>query len=82
MIRTELGLAQVEQVEQFCADCDAEWPTMFMLTDAVWQTAGLPVRGIWCFKCVELRLGRRLRPDDFKEVPLNDVILAVLRERV
>lgn len=43
---------------------------LFMVTDAVWEQAGLD--GWVCFRCVEASLGRKLRPEDFKPgLPAN-----------
>jgi hypothetical protein len=56
-----------------CKDCgiDAveagEW---FMLRDDVWAQAA-ESDAVLCIGCVEVRLGRRLAPGDFLDVPLN-----------
>ncbi|MGX1770690.1 hypothetical protein ACWIGW_01145 [Nocardia brasiliensis] len=53
------------------APCDGpdEWYTVH---DAVWEAGALGADGIVCIGCLESRLGRRLRPDDFLVAPLND----------
>jgi hypothetical protein len=68
-----------------CSDCGAltlsaepgarnEW---YAVTDEVWAAAGLG-SGYLCVGCLEARLGRRLRPEDFKDIPggLNDLAIA------
>lgn len=59
---------------------------MYMVLDRVWDAAGMPseVRlspagrffvfspGVLCIGCLERRLGRRLTPPDFEDVPLNE----------
>ena len=45
-----------------------------MVHDAVWAAAGMPTAtpsGFLCVGCLERRLGRRLRPDDFSEFEVN-----------
>ncbi len=44
---------------------------MYIIWDELWGQAG-DVEGCLCVSCLELRLGRRLVPDDFQELPLND----------
>src|SRR5262245_20873176 len=49
-------------------DADTE---VFHVRDAVWKEAGMaPWGGCLCIRCLEKRLGRRLRPKDF---PREDV---------
>jgi hypothetical protein len=46
-----------------------------MLHKEVWEAAagvGFPGPRFLCVGCVEARLGRRLTPVDFADVPLND----------
>ena len=62
-----------------CADCgvdtipdepdfDCEWYTVH---DHIWAQVGLG-RGFLCIGCLEARIGRRLQPEDFPDVPVND----------
>lgn len=46
----------------------------YMVEDEVWHAAVSADSFIsfLCIGCLELRLGRRLRPDDFTDVPIND----------
>jgi hypothetical protein len=44
-----------------------EW---YMVTNEIWDTYG-PADGCLCIGCLENRMGRRLRPGDFQNLPLN-----------
>ena len=44
-----------------------EW---YMVHDEIWDRHG-PVRGCLCIGCLEDRVGRRLRPEDFTDAPIN-----------
>ena len=59
----------------FCRDCryDTYIDEYFMLQDEVWRAAHPKRRGMLCIGCVEARLGRRLCPEDFKVLPINDL---------
>lgn len=63
-----------------CMDCGMNTlheNEYYMLTDDTWFAARSDVKdkykrtGMLCIGCVENRLGRQLRPDDFADVPLN-----------
>ena len=45
-----------------------EW---YLVRDELWAEAGNP-SGFLCVGCLERRLGRALRPDDFSDAPVND----------
>jgi hypothetical protein len=56
-----------------CVDCSMnllmEW---FMVHDPVWAETGLRSNGgCLCVGCLESRIGRELRPDDFPTLPVN-----------
>jgi hypothetical protein len=63
----------------WCADCGVntlaigEW---YIVKDEVWKAAGrlgdLTDSFFLCIGCLELRLERRLMPDDFTDAPVND----------
>jgi hypothetical protein len=44
-----------------------EW---YMVSDEIWDRYG-PANRCLCIGCLEDRLGRRLQPEDFKDVPVN-----------
>jgi hypothetical protein len=44
----------------------------YSLLDDVWKETGLgPRDGMLCIKCVEKRIGRRLKSTDFEDVLIN-----------
>ena len=58
----------------FCLDCDENTAAIgegYMLRDDVWLEANPGGEGMLCVGCVERRLGRHLRPDDFTDCPMN-----------
>src|SRR5262249_48726954 len=59
-----------------CHDCGNDFDEYdYMVEDAVWAASGLePDGGQLCIGCLERRLGRRLKRDDFKSVSLNNKI--------
>src|SRR5262245_19757464 len=54
-----------------CVDCGADFDEFdYIVEDAVWAAGGLePNGGLRCIGCLERRLGRRLKRDDFKSTP-------------
>jgi hypothetical protein len=70
-----------------CADCGvdtapdddrryrgARHSEYYMVSDSVWQAAGMPAEDGWhflCIGCLEQRLGRTLTRRDFTDVPIN-----------
>jgi hypothetical protein len=59
-----------------CMDCLAEITFVtpdeyYMVHDAVWLRANPKGDGKLCVGCLELRLGRRLKPRDFIGCPAN-----------
>jgi hypothetical protein len=57
---------------QRCVDCwvdTYEIEEGYMVRDDVWPIG--PLDGKLCVGCLEARIGRRLRPADFEDVPLN-----------
>jgi hypothetical protein len=65
-------LAATEQWEHDCVDCGTDsTDERYMVLHDVWAAAGMCPFGFLCIGCLEQRLGRRLRPDDFLEVLLN-----------
>ena len=48
---------------------NGEWE-WYSVDDDVWQEAGLE-RGYLCIGCLEVRIGRRLTPRDFRICPVN-----------
>lgn len=60
-----------------CRDCGIDTRVRgadhyYMVRQSVWQQSGLPtLGGQLCLPCLEGRIGRTLRPDDFTAVPIN-----------
>jgi hypothetical protein len=57
-----------------CLDCGADTCAIkeyYVVTDDVWLAANPDNHGMLCIGCLENRLGRKLRPDDFTDCPLN-----------
>jgi hypothetical protein len=64
------------QARSHCRDCGLDVSTAghwYMVRDSVWGASGLgPEEGVLCLPCLERRLGRLLRYEDFK--PVDNVI--------
>jgi hypothetical protein len=58
-----------------CVDCGADFDEYdYIVEDAVWAASGLkPDGGLLCIGCLERRLGRRLKRDDFESKPFNEI---------
>jgi len=59
-----------------CLDCSAETTfgkndEYYMVHDRLWLRANPQGHGKLCIGCLEKRIGRTLRPRDFKDCPLN-----------
>ena len=69
------SLGQVAGKVFFCNDCRRLDPVPYMVHDAVWAEAGLPKWNMFvCPACLEQKLGRPLRLEDFTNCELNDAI--------
>ena len=46
---------------------------VYIVHDHVWRKAGMELgySGCLCVRCLEKRIGRKLRPDDFSDHPFN-----------
>lgn len=55
----------------WCGVNTADVGEYYMVHDELWEKYGPPKRGCLCIGCLELRIGRRLRPDDFMDAPAN-----------
>jgi hypothetical protein len=55
----------------WCRVDTSEIGEYYMVADAIWERYG-PTDGCLCIGCLEDRMGRRLQPDDFKDIPLNN----------
>lgn len=65
--------------QMLCHDCDTDTnpSEYYMVRDHVWEQAGMVARRRYddhvylCVGCLEKRLGRELRSDDFTGAPVN-----------
>ena len=73
-----------------CNDCGKRTLLMgeyYMVNDSVWEATN-GGSGFLCIGCLETRINRELTPDDFKDVPLNnieeygDIMSKKLRSRI
>ena len=77
-----------------CADCGVGTLTLgeyYMVKDAVWEQAwtgrrkpwhGNPGQEILCIGCLEARIGRTLKYDDFTDAPVNDPTYSDISDRL
>ncbi len=61
-----------------CAACGLESKDMYMVANDLWAAFGAG-KGVLHVACLEDRMGRRLRHNDFKDERINSAIRAVLR---
>jgi hypothetical protein len=57
-----------------CLDCrenTCRLDEYYMVRHALWESAVPERRGFLCIGCLEARVGRRLTPDDFPDLPCN-----------
>jgi hypothetical protein len=57
-------------VDISCADCAYDYDEYYMVRDDIWKARGAGT-GMLCIGCLEKRVGRLLRRQDFTDVPLN-----------
>jgi len=68
------------ELAEFLMDRDGSFPMTFTdeseiyaVRNSVWKKAGIePYGGCLCVGCLERRIGRRLKSDDFPDHPLNN----------
>jgi hypothetical protein len=79
-INTHPG-APPRQLAEFLMNRDRSLPIsvsdeceVYFVHHAVWKKAGMePHGGCLCVGCLERRIGRKLKPSDFPDHPLNDL---------
>ena len=66
-------IGQESRAKGWCVDCHASIRDEFyMVHDSVWRKARMgEFAGFLCVGCLEKRIGRRLRPADFTDCPMN-----------
>lgn len=66
-----------------CKDCTIstlDTRQYYMVLDPVWVSAGMTTEfgnGMLCIDCLEKRLGRRLKIEDFTWAPINEMFFAI-----
>lgn len=67
-------MEKIEETNNFtCLDCRANTLYLgeyYMVEDEVWKEAKMK-EGMLCIDCLEKRIGRTLKCEDFKKCPLN-----------
>jgi hypothetical protein len=67
-----------ENINGRCLDCRNETTfkkgpcEYYMVHNELWARANPQVNGMLCIGCLEDLIGRRLTPDDFTDVPINN----------
>lgn len=62
-----------------CMDCSKRAPMLFMVNDDLWNSVVKEGLGVLCINCFCRRLGRKIRPDEFKEVHGNKINMPFLK---
>lgn len=68
-----------------CLGCgvDTSWlDEYYMIQDELWFEVNPVCDGMLCIGCVEQRLGRELKSEDFTKVPVNDIEWGFKSERL
>jgi Protein of unknown function (DUF2695) len=55
-----------------CKDCASDYDEDYMVQNDVWKACGAG-DGMLCIGCLEKRIGRKLRRQDFTDLPLNEI---------
>lgn len=56
-----------------CHDCHRNTlDEYYMVHDSIWGESKVPTRALLCIGCLEKRIGRKLKPEDFTNAPVND----------
>jgi hypothetical protein len=68
-----------------CLDCNVDTGKSgehYMLNDSTWSLTGLGKYGMLCVRCVERRIGRKLRSNDFNNSYLNKPRTGIISNRL
>jgi hypothetical protein len=57
-----------------CKDCASDYDEYYMVQNDVWKACGAG-DGMLCIGCLEKRIGRKLRRQDFTDAPVNEIDL-------
>ena len=74
-LRLDVGELEDITAPPLCAECNVDTlraREFYMVADATWLATCDTYKGFLCIGCIERRLGRRLKPDDFTDAPVNN----------
>jgi hypothetical protein len=59
-------------VDFSCKDCGCDYDESYMVHERIWKAHGVG-EGHLCVGCLEKRIGRQLRRQDFTNAPINEI---------
>ena len=59
-------------VDLSCEDCASDYDEYYMVQNDIWKAYGAG-EGMFCIGCLEKRMGRKLRRQDFIDLPINGI---------
>jgi len=59
-------------VDFSCEDCASDYDEYYMVQNDIWKVYGAG-KGMLCIGCLEKRIGRKLRRQDFIDLPINEI---------
>ena len=59
-------------VDLSCEDCASDYDEYYMVQNDIWKPCGAG-DGMLCIGCLEKRIGRKLRRQDFIDAPINEI---------
>ena len=59
-------------VDFSCEDCGSDYDEHYMVQNDIWKAYGAG-DGMLCIGCLEKRIGRKLRRQDFIDLPINEI---------
>jgi Protein of unknown function (DUF2695) len=60
-------------VDFSCKDCGCDYDENYMVHEKLWKTHGVGDDHL-CIGCLEKRIGRQLRRQDFIDAPINEIV--------
>tara|TARA_Y100000310_G_C20617340_1_gene781339 strand:+ start:824 stop:1303 length:480 start_codon:yes stop_codon:yes gene_type:complete len=61
----------IEECVQWCDDCHALWPVLYMVHDDLWKAHAPDEDAILCLDCFSQRAGRKMTSADLNDAPIN-----------
>jgi hypothetical protein len=59
-------------VDFSCKDCGCDYDESYMVHEKIWKAHGVGDDHL-CVGCLEQRMGRQLRRQDFTDAPINEI---------